>query len=58
MIFGSRGGADEAPNRVNIVSKVKIEMEFYKNRFGEGSERARMAKTSSPRQVWERLGRI
>ena len=58
MIFGSRGGPDEAPNGVEIASKVNIEMEFYKNRLGECSERARRAKKSSPKQVWEHLGRI
>ena len=58
MILGSRGRSDEEPNGVKIASKVKIEMEFYKNLLGEGSERARRAKKSSPRQVWEHLGRI
>ena len=43
VIFGSRGRPDEDPNGVKIVSKVKIEMEFYKNQLGEGSERARRA---------------
>ena len=47
VIFGSRGGPDEAPNGVKIASKVTIGLKIYTNRLEEGSERARKAKQSS-----------
>ena len=54
MILAPRRVPTWAPNGPNIASKIIIGLEIYRNRLGEGSERAREAK----KVVWELLGAI
>ena len=54
MILAPRRVPTWAPNGPNIASKIIIGLEIYRNRLGEGSERAREAK----KLVWELLGAI
>ena len=47
MILAPRRVPTWAPNGPNIASKIIIGLEIYRNRLGEGSERAREAKKGS-----------
>ena len=56
MVLAPRRVPTWAPNGPNIASKIIIGLEIYRNRLGEGSERAREAKKSSMGALKSDLG--
>ena len=49
MFSPSRGVPKGAPNRLNIVIKIRVDIKTYRNLLQEGSERAPKPKKSSRR---------